>query len=112
MKLLVSRITDIDSPRIQKFSFEDNIVDGKVISVTCFAITKTKPVSFEWLKNGRRITAQEDNVRINTANEASLLILDPVTMDDGGNYTCSATNAHGTDKYTAVLEVKGIYWFF
>lgn len=78
----------------------------------CFAITKTKPVSFEWLKNGQRITGQEENVRINSANEASVLVLDPVTVKDSGNYTCSATNIHGTDKYTTALEVKGIFRFF
>lgn len=77
----------------------------------CFAITKTKPVSFEWLKNGQRITGQEENVRINTANEVSALVLDPVTVKDSGNYSCSATNIHGTDKYTTVLDVKGICIF-
>ena len=74
----------------------------------CLSITKTKPVSFEWLKNGQKITGQEENIRINTVNEVSALVFDPVTVNDSGNYTCSAANSHGADKFTAVLEVKGI----
>lgn len=78
----------------------------------CLSLTKTKPVSFEWLKNGQKITGHEENIRINTVNEVSALVFDPVTVNDSGNYTCSATNTYGTDKYTAVLEVKGMEVFY
>lgn len=99
---------EVDYPKIQKFSFQDNIVEGSLASVTCLAITKTKPISFEWLKNGEKITGNEENVRINTANEVTTIIIDPVTSGDNGNFTCSASNVHGNDKYTALLQVKGI----
>lgn len=70
------------------------------------AITKSKPVEFAWLKNGIKIDTR-DNVRIHTTEEVSTLIVDPVKINDGGNYTCSAKNYHGSDKYTAFLHVKG-----
>lgn len=100
----------IDVPRIQKFDFKENIVEGNIVSATCFALTKTKPVIFEWLKNGIKITGAEDNIRISNSDELSGLILEPVHLDDSGNYTCSASNANGNDKYTAVLNVKGNYF--
>lgn len=80
--------------------------------MTCFVVTKTKPILFEWLKNGEKITGTEENVRINTVNEVSTLILDPVTIKDGGNYTCSASNIYGNDKYTSNLEVKGKNFYY
>lgn len=83
------------------------IVEGRAVSVTCFAVTKTKPVIFEWLKDGERLSGNEENVKINTVNEISALVLDPVTVKDNGNYTCSAANINGKDKYTSELHVKG-----
>lgn len=83
-----------------------------MVSVTCLAITRTKPIAFEWQKNGVKISGNEENVRINTANELSGLVLDPVTVKDNGNYTCYASNIHGTDKYTTELQVKGMFDLF
>lgn len=109
MKLhyLLLTFSDAGKPKIQSFSFQDNIVEGSIVSVTCFAISKTKPISFHWLKNVDKITGIEENVRINTASEVSTLVLDPVTMKDNGNYTCSASNIHGSEKFTTELQVKG-----
>lgn len=69
-------------------------------------ITKSKPIEFTWFKNGIKIDTRE-NVRIRINEEVSTLIVDPVQTNDGGNYTCSAKNYHGSDKFTAFLHVKG-----
>lgn len=99
-------VLDFDIPKIQQFSFPDNVVEGNLASVHCLAITKSKPIEFVWLKNGIKIDAR-DNVRIHTSEEVSTLIVDPVKITDGGNYTCSAKNHHGSDKFAAFLHVKG-----
>lgn len=104
-------ISDVDYPKIQKFSFQDSIIEGSLASVTCLALSKTKPINFEWLKNGDKISGHAENLRINTANEVTILIVDPVTSDDSGNYTCLAKNVLGSDKYTAELQVKGICFY-
>ncbi|CAL1281289.1 unnamed protein product [Larinioides sclopetarius] len=93
-------------PQIQAFSFQDNIQEGAIVSVTCLATTKIKPLTFQWFKNGTEIKSTEGNIRITSANELSVLVLDPVDLENSGNYTCSATNAAGSDKYTASLKVK------
>nr|XP_015915830.2 contactin-1 [Parasteatoda tepidariorum] len=93
-------------PSIRKFLFQDNVVEGDSVTVTCFAVTKTKPITFNWLKNDNTISERKQNVRYETGNEISNLILDPVKLEDSGNYTCSATNSDGTDNYTAFLNVK------
>ena len=98
----------VDIPSIQTFTFKDNIVEGNAVSVTCFAITKTKPVTFEWLKNGVKINSHDENIRITSAEDLSVLVLDPVRLNDTANYTCIAKNIHGKDEYVATLTVKGI----
>ncbi|GIY67333.1 titin [Caerostris darwini] len=95
-----------DIPKIQTFSFPENVIEGNMVSVTCIAATKTKPISFEWLKNSKEIIESDKNIRITSANDVSVLIVDPVTLEHSGNYTCSATNSVGKDTFTAALRVK------
>ncbi|KFM56581.1 Down syndrome cell adhesion molecule-like protein, partial [Stegodyphus mimosarum] len=76
-----------------------------MVSVTCIAATKTKPITFQWLKDSKEIMLEE-NIRIASANEVSVLILDPVNLENSGNYTCIATNSFGSDQLTAFLKVR------
>ncbi|GBL76499.1 Titin [Araneus ventricosus] len=99
-------LTIRDAPEIQKFSFQDDILEGKRVSVTCLVASNSKAVSFNWYKNGKEISSSETNLKITNGNEFSLLILDPVSLEDNANYTCKATNVHGSDKHTAFLNVK------
>lgn len=68
-------------------------------------------VSFRWLKNNNEVILSK-NVRIKHDQEFSVLIIDPVTLEDEGNYTCIASNAEGSGKYTAHLIVKGNFILF
>ncbi|KAG8160091.1 hypothetical protein JTE90_006520 [Oedothorax gibbosus] len=99
-------ITIRDIPRIQPFSFPENIVEGSMVSVTCISPTKTKPVHFSWSKNDIQITPNEDNIKISSTNDVSVLILNPVTLENSGNYSCSATNSEGSDTFSTTLNVK------
>ncbi|PRD18555.1 UNVERIFIED_CONTAM: Titin [Trichonephila clavipes] len=96
-----------DAPEIQKFSFQDDILEGKIVSVMCLAASKFQPVNYNWYKNGKEISSSERNLKIKNDNEFSVLILDPVNLQDNANYTCKATNIHGSDQHTAYLNVKG-----
>ncbi|GFR22306.1 titin [Trichonephila clavata] len=95
-----------DAPEIQKFSFQDDILEGKRVSVMCLVASKSKAVNFNWFKNGKEISSSERNLKIKNDNEFSVLILDPVNLQDNANYTCKATNIHGSDQHTAYLNVK------
>ncbi|GFV73983.1 titin, partial [Trichonephila clavipes] len=95
-----------DAPEIQKFSFQDDIFEGKRVSVTCLVASNSKAVNFNWYKNGKEISSSERNLKIRNDNEFSVLILDPVNLQDNANYTCKATNIHGSVQHTAYLNVK------
>ncbi|GBL76498.1 Down syndrome cell adhesion molecule-like protein 1 [Araneus ventricosus] len=99
-------ITIRDVPEIQKFSFQDNVIQGKVVSVTCLAISETKPLQFQWTKDGKVLSSDKQNVRIEDSNEYSILILNGVNSENEGNYTCTATNVRGSARHSAYLSVK------
>lgn len=95
-------------PRIKKFSFEDNVQEGELASVTCLAVSSNKPLTFTWSKNGHIIKEMNDHVRIENSGEFSVLIVDNINLKSAGNYTCTATNPSGSTTHTAYLEVKGM----
>ncbi|GFU28491.1 titin [Nephila pilipes] len=95
-----------DIPEIQKFIFQDNIIQGKLVSATCLALSEVKPLQFHWTKDGTILKSDSQNVRIEDSNEYSILILNGVTLDNEGNYTCTATNIYGSSKHTAYLTVR------
>lgn len=98
-------LTDI--PEIQKFSFQDDIVEGKTASTTCFATADSTPLKFKWQKDDKDIDSSSNNVVIRYDNMFTVLIINPASKEDSGNYSCIASNSHGTAKYTAYLSVKG-----
>ncbi|XP_035230449.1 neural cell adhesion molecule L1-like protein, partial [Stegodyphus dumicola] len=95
-----------DSPKIKKFNFEDNIKEGDVASVMCLATSAVKPVKFQWEKNGQPISDYAKTARIEDGTSHSVLVFDSVQFSDYGNYTCIASNAAGSDRFTAQLHVK------
>lgn len=97
----------IDLPKVRKFQFEENVQEGETISVTCFAVSQNKPLSFRWDKNGEEIDERFNNIRIENSGDYSVLILRDVKLESSGNYTCSAQNPSGIAKQTAHLLVKG-----
>ncbi|GFQ96762.1 hemicentin-1 [Trichonephila clavata] len=95
-----------DIPEIQKFTFQDNIIQGKLVSAMCLALSEAKPLQFQWIKDGKILKSDSQNVRIEDSDEYSILILNEVTLENEGNYTCSATNIYGSSKHSAYLTVR------
>lgn len=63
-------------------------------------------VSFKWFKDGHPIKESEKFRIFNRFNTSCLEILNP-TKDDSGEYTCKATNQHGSDECSASLNITG-----
>ncbi|XP_023225212.1 hemicentin-1-like [Centruroides sculpturatus] len=94
-----------DEPRIQPFSFPNEVILGQKASVACTAVAGSPPLEFVWQKNGREINPSS-KVIIRSLGEVSVIILEAVSVSDVGNYTCLLKNVIGTDSYTASLFVK------
>ncbi|KAH7958038.1 hypothetical protein HPB51_027975 [Rhipicephalus microplus] len=95
-----------EAPRFQPFYFPKEHPLLETLVVSCIAIRGTQPVHFAWFKDGRpvdhnggRTVAQQLSATLST------LTIPQVTAQDVGNYTCRASNAIGSDSYSAELLV-------
>lgn len=100
-----------ETPKIQKFQFPEKSEVNEKASVTCSLKTGKPPFSFHWRKNGKEF---EDGkgITTQTLKLLSILVIDPVTYSAAGNYTCIVRNSEGTDTFSSVLTVTGIYLFY
>uniref|UniRef100_A0A3B4X0N7 Ig-like domain-containing protein n=1 Tax=Seriola lalandi dorsalis TaxID=1841481 RepID=A0A3B4X0N7_SERLL len=63
-------------------------------------------VSFKWYKDGQSIKEGDKYRIISRFRTSSLELLAP-TKEDSGEYTCKASNQHGSDECSASLSVTG-----
>lgn len=63
-------------------------------------------VAFKWYRSGIEIRQSEKYRILSRHTSSSLELLNPVKADSG-EYTCKASNQHGTDSCTASLAVTG-----
>lgn len=63
-------------------------------------------VSFKWFKDGHPIKEGDKYRIISRFSTSSLELLRP-NKDDSGEYTCKASNQHGSDECSASLSVTG-----
>lgn len=107
----ISLLCISDHPKVQKFSFPDQVVTGQRTSATCTAVSGTPPMDFKWFKNGQIIKSSQQ-FTIRTSSDYSILFIENVDRSTSGNYTCELTTLSGTDQYTTLLEVKGKVFFY
>ena len=63
-------------------------------------------VTFKWYKSDIEIRQSEKYRILSRPTSSSLELLNPVKADSG-EYTCKASNQHGTDSCSASLVVTG-----
>ncbi|GFS88045.1 titin [Nephila pilipes] len=93
-----------NSLKIQAFNFppESSII-GKRVSATCTPSAGEK-MEFKWFRNGKELS-KTLNVDIRSFSDLSALVIDPLTEDDTGNYTCVVNSRGLSASYTTTLEV-------
>ncbi|XP_053206042.1 cell adhesion molecule Dscam2-like isoform X2 [Panonychus citri] len=101
-----------DAPRITPFNFPTNPMIGRSILVYCLAETGTQPIRYQWLRNNQPIdetNSLENGIKqiVEPITNAFGLIIQSVEAKHSGNYTCSASNLFGDDKFTSPLIIKG-----
>ena len=75
-------------------------------AITCQIIEGDLPFKFRWEKNGLLIA--DEKLQIRRVDEySSLIVIDNISTDNAGNYTCFAQNVAGEESLTVSLTVKG-----
>lgn len=94
-------------PHVVPFIFESDINYGDSVQVSCHITKGDLPLTIKWLFNDKPIFAHLNILTSKFGNRSSFLTVPAVTADNGGNYTCTATNDAGQHNHTAVLNVLG-----
>lgn len=82
---------------------------GAKFKMVCVSLEGNKPFSFAWFKNGKLLLPahSNDQFKIETENDESVLTIPSVSPSDSGNYSCKVSNQHGFDSKHTLLVVKG-----
>lgn len=79
---------------------------GQKTTATCLISSgKSTPIIFTWLRNGKEITESQE-IRVKNGKDFSLIIVDPVKVESGGNYTCMASDDHTKTLFTTHLSIE------
>ncbi|XP_011880275.1 PREDICTED: Down syndrome cell adhesion molecule-like protein Dscam2 isoform X2 [Vollenhovia emeryi] len=91
-------------PKIDAFSFPDNIQAGARVHVTCVVSEGDSPLKITWLKDGRPLKLRDANTHQIGDFDLALRIASATTAHNG-NYTCVASNDAAKTSRTASLLV-------
>ncbi|XP_078499331.1 myopalladin [Lissotriton helveticus] len=78
--------------------------EGRVCRLDCKVSGLPTP-ELSWLLDGKPVTADATHRLLITENGIHSLIIDPVTRNDAGTYTCIATNKAGQNAFNLDLNV-------
>lgn len=88
--------------------FPPALKEGERGSATCTIRSGDTPIQFKWKKDGQDIV-ESANIETQSVKDSSLLFIKSVSSKNSGNYTCIVTNTFGSDKFTALLTVTGMW---
>ncbi|XP_064473840.1 cell adhesion molecule Dscam1-like isoform X2 [Ornithodoros turicata] len=90
---------------MHKMYVDSNLNLGDQVDLMCSLRRGSSPVTFSWYHNGKEITAEDKLGSFVEIAGKSILVVDKITREHIGNYTCSVKNPAGTDSYTVKLYV-------
>jgi hypothetical protein len=94
---------------LSPFHSKDEIREGFAFRLLCHTRSGTKPVFYQWTKNGQTLAnSPQSDYKIEIYEDHSQFVIKSVDRNDSGNYSCIARNAFGTDSQSALLIVKGL----
>lgn len=90
----------------------DVLSEGMRAAINCQIMEGDQPVTFRWERDGRAITNNVvRGIHVKKLDEySSSLIIDRVTAEHRGNYTCIASNVAGAERFIVPLTVKGKFF--
>ncbi|RWS04981.1 titin-like protein [Dinothrombium tinctorium] len=94
------------APKLIPLPSLNPINEERPFALFCIVEDGSLPLSFQWFKNYKLINEQTESVKIESFKSSSNLRIEQLKQDHSGNYTCTVSNAFGTDSQTVNLIVK------
>ncbi|GBM66129.1 Down syndrome cell adhesion molecule [Araneus ventricosus] len=94
-----------ETPVLHPLSIPPDLNIGDSLDIQCSLKRGSLPVTFEWKVNGLT-PVKRIGIQINTSHKRSIYVIDNISASDVGNYTCVASNANGSDRVYATLDVE------
>jgi hypothetical protein len=99
----------LDAPKLLALSQQNTVSEGFSFRLLCSIQTGSKPLFFQWSKNGQILSnSPQTNYKIENSEDQSIFKILNVIRTDSGNYSCTVRNAFGSDSQSAMLLVKGL----
>lgn len=97
------------SPKIKKSLRDQAVMTDSTLRLAVEVESDVFPQpEARWFKDGKLVQANERTTMLIEENVYSLII-DPVTVEDGGHYSCTVSNACGQQATESVVRVNGEY---
>ncbi|KAK8785232.1 hypothetical protein V5799_008415 [Amblyomma americanum] len=99
----------VKAPKVGKFGFPPDVALGDEIIETCLVKKGSAgPYRFTLLKDGTEVSSG-DRLTVSSHSKSSVTLrIASLRPEDVGNYTCTASNPHGSDSVTAALIVNAL----
>ena len=91
-------------PRFLQCLENNKVVEGADVDLEVEISGRPKPV-VKWLKDGSSVVP-DDHIQTDTEGRIHTLQITQCRLEDGGKYSCVASNGGGTDTCSANLEVE------
>lgn len=90
------------------FTFGTEAVNqGELRQIICSIVKGDEPLQISWSLQGEELSPGPDLTTTQLGARSSLLMISSVSYRHSGTYTCIASNAAGTETYSAELKVNG-----
>ncbi|RWS03769.1 Down syndrome cell adhesion molecule-like protein Dscam2 isoform X39, partial [Dinothrombium tinctorium] len=97
----------IVAPLINPFNIAPNLREGMRSMLTCSVLEGDPPFRLSWFKDDKPIEVNNNNAKITSSDEfSSTLVINKVSFEDNGNYTCVVTNSAASANYSVNMLVK------